>query len=69
MLLRVGWGVILLALYLAGAAATLDSSAVWWGVAGLAVAAMVVSSLLPEPVPRDHITGRRNRVDAHRPLQ
>ena len=61
-LLRVGWGVILLALYLAGAAAAFDSIAGWWAVAGLAIGAMLVSALLPEPVPRDQITGRRNWV-------
>jgi hypothetical protein len=67
MLLRVGWGVIVLAVYLAGAAAVLDSSTVWWIVAALAIGAMAVSAALPEPVPRDEITGRRTWVDPLHP--
>lgn len=61
--LRLGWGVIVLALYLVGAAAVLDSTRMWWAVAGLAAGAMCLSALLPEPVPRDQIVGRRTWVD------
>ena len=62
-LVRLGWGVILLALYLATAAAVLDSSSVWWIVAALATGAILLTSLLPEPVPRDQLVERRTWVD------
>lgn len=65
-LLRVGWGVIVLAVYFAGAAAVLDSAGIWWMVAGLAVGALGLAALLPEPVPRDQLVSRRSTVD---PLQ
>ena len=62
-LLRVAWGVVALALYMAAVAAILDSPGVWWIVAGLALGAMGLGALLPEPVPRDQIVERRTRVD------
>lgn len=65
-LLRTGWAVMGLALYLAGAAAVLDSSSVWWMVAGLAVGALGLVAVLPEPVPKDQLVARRNQVDPRR---
>jgi len=62
-LIKVGWGATVLAVYLAAAASFLDASGIWWVVAGLAVAALLVGLLLPEPVPREMITGPRNRID------
>ena len=56
-LLRIGWAIILVAIYFATAAAVLDSMSVWWIVAGLAVAVLLLMSVLPEPLPRDFITG------------
>lgn len=66
-LLRVGWGVMGLAVYFAAAAAVLDSSGVWWAVAALAVGALLLVSVLPEPVPRDHLVARRNTIDPRHP--
>lgn len=62
-LVRLGWGAIALAVYLAGAAAVLDSARVWWMVAGLALSVMLLSALLPEPIPRDQIVERRTHVE------
>jgi len=61
--LRIGWAVIAVAIYFASAAAMLDSMGVWMVVAGLAIAVMLLVGVLPEPVPRDLIIGRRNWVD------
>ncbi len=66
-LLRIGWAVIAVAVYFATAAAVLDSIAVWWIVAGLALAVMTLTAVLPEPVPRDLIIGPRNWVDPDPP--
>ena len=63
-LIKIGWALTALAIYLAGAASFLDAVAMWWVVAGLAGAAILVGLLLPEPIPRDLITGPRNRIDA-----
>ena len=62
-LVKIGWGAIFLAVYLGAAASILDATAIWWIVVGLAVAVIVTSLLLPEPVPRDMITGHRNHID------
>jgi len=62
-MLRIGWAAISMAIYLGGAAALLDSMRVWWIVVGLALAVMLLVSVLPEPVPHDLLTGPRNRVD------
>jgi len=59
-LLRIGWAAISVAIYLAAAAAVLDSISVWWIVVGLAIAVLLLMSVLPEPIPRDFITGTRN---------
>jgi hypothetical protein len=37
--------------------------------AGLALLALLVVALLPEPVPAEMITGRRNRIDSGRPAE
>lgn len=66
MLLRIGWAVMAFAVYLAGAAAVLDSAGVWWMVAGLAMGAIGLVAFLPEPVPKDHLVARRNSVDPRR---
>jgi len=63
-LVKIGWGVTALAVYLAAAASILGAVRVWWIVAGLAVTAILVGLLLPEPVPREMITGHRNHIDS-----
>lgn len=63
-LLRVGWGVMGLAIYFTAAAAVLDSASVWWMVAALAAGALWLVSILPEPVPRDHLVERRTAIDS-----
>ena len=63
-LLRFGWALIAFAVYLGGVASLFDSTAVWWIVAGIAVVVIFTSLLLPEPVPRDMITGHRNHISA-----
>lgn len=65
-LVNIGWATIVMAVYFATAAAVLDSVGVWWIVVGLAVGVMLLSSVLPEPVPRDLITGTNNWVGPHR---
>ena len=62
-LLRIGWAAIFVAIYFAAAAAVLDSTGAWWIVAGLALGVMALAGALPEPVPRDLITGSRNWLD------
>ena len=66
MLVKVGWGAIVLAVYLSAAALILGSVTVWWAVAALAGGAILVGVMLPEPVPRDMLNGHRTQVD---PLQ
>ena len=61
-LLRIGWAIILVAIYFAATATGLDSMGVWWMVAGLAFGVMMLMAILPEPVPRDLITGPRNWI-------
>ena len=65
-LLRLGWALAALAVYLTGAATILDMTAVWWMVAGVALLAILTGVMLPEPVPRSMLTGGRNRVMAPR---
>jgi hypothetical protein len=65
-LLRIGWAAIARAIYCATAAAVLDSMGVWMLVAGLALGVMLLVGVLPEPVPRDLIIGRRNWVGSNR---
>lgn len=66
MLVKVGWGATVLAIYLAAAAVILESVTVWWMVAALAAGAIVVGLMLPEPVPHDMLNRNRTQVD---PLQ
>jgi predicted cobalt transporter CbtA len=63
-LVQVGWGVIALAVFFGAAASWFDTVAIWWLVAGLAVVVILTSLLLPEPVPRDMITGGPHRIDS-----
>lgn len=65
-LVKVGWGATVLAIYLAAAAVILESVTVWWMVAALAAGAIVVGLMLPEPVPHDMLNRNRTQVD---PLQ
>ena len=62
-LVKIGWAAIVLAIYFAAAASILDAAAIWWAVAGLAALAIVTSLALPEPVPRDMITGGPHLID------
>ncbi len=65
-LVKIGWGVISLAVYFAGAASILDAAVIWWIVAGLAIIVILTTLLLPEPIPRDMITGGSHRIDTRR---
>lgn len=65
-LVKVGWGAVVLALYFAAAALIVESVTVWWAVAALAGGAILVGLMLPEPVPHDMLNGPRTQVD---PLQ
>lgn len=65
-LLKVGWGVTGFAVYLAAVAVAFGSVTAWWIVAALAIAAMLVGVLLPEPVPREMLNGHRTMVDLKR---
>jgi len=65
-LVRIGWAALAVAVYFAAAAAILDSVGVWWMVAGVALAVMLLTAALPEPVPRDYLVSGRTMVD---PLQ
>ena len=64
-LVKIGWGVIVLAVYFAGAASILGA-VIWWIVAGLAIIVILTTLLLPEPIPRDMITGGTHHIDARR---
>jgi len=65
-LVRIGWAIIFVAIYFAAAAAVLDSMSVWWIVVGLAVAVLLLVSVLPEPLPSDFITGSSAKPLLHR---
>jgi hypothetical protein len=62
-LMKIGWAVTALAIYLGVAATLVGADRLWWIVAALAIVGILVGLLLPEPVPRDMITGPRNRID------
>jgi len=68
MLLRVGWGLLALAIFGGVVALVVGAPGAWWMAAGLALLAMLVVALLPEPVPAEMITGRRTRIDTRRPV-
>jgi hypothetical protein len=65
-LLHVGWIIISSAVSLVAAAAVFDLSGTWWMVAGLAAGVLGLVTMLPEPVPRDQLVARRNRIDPRR---
>lgn len=65
-LVKIGWALVILAVYLGGAASILDATSVWWMVVGLAVGAILTGMLLPEPLPREMITGPKNHIEAGR---
>jgi ABC-type spermidine/putrescine transport system permease subunit I len=67
LLLRAGWGALALAVYGAVLALALGVPGAWWMAAGPASLALLVVMLLPEPVPAEMITGRKNRIDSERP--
>jgi predicted cobalt transporter CbtA len=58
-LMKIGWGVVVLAVYLAAAATIFDSAVAWWIVAGLAIIALATALSLPGPVPKELLTGSR----------
>jgi hypothetical protein len=58
-----GWAAALLALSGTVTAAVAGIEQAWWGSAGMAAVALILAILVPEPVPRDLITGSRNHID------
>lgn len=68
-LLLAGWGALALAVLWASLAAALGVPGGWWLAAGSAVLALLVVALLPEPIPREMITGRSNHIDDGRPAE
>jgi hypothetical protein len=69
LLLRAGWGVLTLAAYGVVLGLAWGAAGAWWMAAGLALLAWLVAALLPEPVPTEMITGRRNHIDSGRPAE
>ncbi len=67
LLLLAGWGTLALAVFGAALALALDAPGGWWMAAGLALLALLVTALLPEPIPTEMITGRRNHIEGERP--
>ena len=65
-MIKVAWGVLALSAYGAVVAVVVGITGAWWMAAGLALLAMLVVSLLPEPVPADLITEARSHLDSHR---
>ena len=65
-LVRLGWALVALAVYLAGAAAILDAVVIWWAVAGLAAVAVLTGLMLPEPVPSSMLNTAKSHVEARR---
>jgi len=65
-LIRVGWSAIGLALYGATVAVVVGIESAWWIAAGMAAVALLVGVFMPAPVPRELITGGRNRIDPRR---
>lgn len=68
LLLVAGWGVLALALLGMAAALTLGVPGGWWMAAGLALLVLLLVTFLPEPVPTEMITGRRNHINDERPI-
>ena len=67
-LLRVGWGACALAAYGAIVALVVGAAGAWWMSAGLALFALLIVALLPEPIPAELIVARRTRLDTRRPV-
>lgn len=65
-LITVGWAAAALALYTATVAVVIGMSNAWWAAAGFAALALLAGVMMPAPVPRDLITGSRNRIDSRR---
>ena len=55
--LRVAGLLLALSAYAALVAVAVDLERAWWAVAGLALLALLIGGLAPEPVPSDLITG------------
>ena len=68
LLLRVGWGLFALAAWGGVVALVVGAPEAWWMSAGLAVLALLLVALLPEPVPVEMLTGRKTRVNTKRPV-
>jgi hypothetical protein len=66
-LVKVGWGLLALAAYLAVAAVVVGLEKMWWLVAGLALTGVLIALTLPEPVPQDLVVERRRWIDARGP--
>ncbi|NQV06549.1 hypothetical protein HQ535_08345 [bacterium] len=62
-LMVIGWGALMLSAYVVFAAIVLGVPGAWFMAAVPAAVALVVSALLPSPVPADLLSERRNRVD------
>ena len=69
MLLRLGWGVFALAIYGAIVALVVGAPGAWWMSAGLALLALLVVALLPEPVPAGMIVERCTHIEAKHPVE
>ena len=58
LLIKVGWGMLTLAVYGVVVGAVIGVTGAWWLAAGMAAAAGVLAALLPPPVPSELITER-----------
>jgi hypothetical protein len=65
-MLRIAWAVLILSVYGGAVAVVVGFRGAWWMAAGLAALAMLLTSMLPEPVPADLITEARSRLDPTR---
>ena len=65
-MLALGWGALVPALYVAVVASVLGLPGAWWLAGGLAAASITTVVFLPEPVPAEMITGSHNRIDPQR---
>jgi hypothetical protein len=62
-LIIIGWGACILALYSLVIGLVLGFPTAWWMAAAFALAALALSGLLPEPVPAEMIIDKRTRVE------
>jgi len=65
-LLKVAWGLVMLAIVGAVMAALDGVAAGWWAAAGLAALALLMGAMLPEPLPAEMITGGHNHLGGRR---